>query len=100
MKVNVADWRDIACLKLDAVSSRGSKKDFIDLYFVCQKINLKKLLKIFAKKYKSVDFNLIHILKSLVYFEDAEKEPTPKMLKRISWPKVKTFFVREVKKLI
>ncbi|MCX7779239.1 MAG: nucleotidyl transferase AbiEii/AbiGii toxin family protein [Patescibacteria group bacterium] len=98
--MKVADWRDIACMKLDAVSSRGSKKDFIDLYFICQKISLKRLLKIFAKKYKSVDFNLMHILKSLVYFKEAEKEPLPRMLKRISWPTVKSFFIREVRKLI
>jgi len=97
LKFKIADWRDIACMKLDAVSSRGSRKDFIDLYFICQKINFVKLLKIFVKKYRSVDFSLIHILKSLVYFEEAEKEPMPKMLQKISWSQIKKFFQETVK---
>jgi len=100
LKIDVADWRDIACMKLDAVSSRGSKKDFVDLYFICQKIKLNNLLKFFKKKYQGVDYNLIHILKSLIYFEDAEKEPMPKMLKQVSWSEIKTFFTKEVKRII
>lgn len=30
--VSVADIRDIACMKMDAVSSPGTRRDFIDLY--------------------------------------------------------------------
>jgi predicted nucleotidyltransferase component of viral defense system len=97
--IEVADERDIGCMKISAISSRGTKKDFIDLYFLCQKIiSLKELLKLFKKKYKSVDYNLMHILKSLVYFEDAEKDPMPKMIIPISWEEVKKFFKAEIKK--
>lgn len=99
LKIKLADYLDIACMKLDVVSTRGSKKDFIDLYFVCQEIDLKKLLKLFSKKYKDIDFNLIHLFKSLCYFKDAEKGPTPKMLKKISWQRVKEFFIQQVKRL-
>jgi predicted nucleotidyltransferase component of viral defense system len=98
--IEVADERDIGCMKISAISSRGTKKDFIDLYFLCQKIiSLKELLKLFKKKYKSVDYNLMHILKSLVYFEDAEKDPMPKMIIPISWEEVKKFFKAEIKKI-
>jgi predicted nucleotidyltransferase component of viral defense system len=98
--IKVADERDIGCMKISAISSRGTKKDFIDLYFLCQKIiSLKELLKLFKKKYKSVDYNLMHILKSLVYFEDAEKDPLPKMILPISWEEVKKFFKAEIKKI-
>jgi len=34
--VKLADERDIACMKIEAISSRGSKKDFIDLYFLIE----------------------------------------------------------------
>jgi len=98
--IKVADSRDIGCMKISAIASRGSKKDFIDLFFICQKIiSLEKLLKLFAKKYKSVNYNIMHILKSLVYFEDAEKDPMPKMIIPISWKEIKEFFKREVKEI-
>ena len=94
----VADIRDIGCMKISAISSRGAKKDFIDVYFICQAVSLKKLLGFFKKKYKRVDYNMLHILKSLVYFDDAQKDPMPKMIKQVSWQTVKEFFIREVKK--
>lgn len=37
--IKIADERDIAAMKIDAISSRGSKKDFIDLYFLLEKYN-------------------------------------------------------------
>lgn len=96
----IADYRDIACMKLDAVSSRGSKKDFIDLYFFLQDYSLSDLFKLFDKKYKNIQYNKLHILKSLVYFTDADNEPMPVMLKKIDWQKVKDFFQRLVEKEI
>jgi len=98
--LKVADGRDIGCMKISAISSRGTKKDFIDLYFICQKIiSLRELLKLFKKKYKSIDYNLMHIMKSLVYFENAEKDPLPKMISPISWEEVKKFFKAEIKRI-
>ena len=98
--LKVADGRDIGCMKISAISSRGTKKDFIDLYFICQKIiSLRELLKLSKKKYKSIDDNLMYILKSLVYFEDAEKDPLPKMISPISWEEVKKFFKAEIKRI-
>jgi len=99
-RIKVCDIKDIGCMKIAAISSRGTKKDFIDLFFICQKgTPLKTLLKLFRKKYESVDYNMMHILKSLVYFEDAQREPMPRMIVPISWPKVKNFFKEEIKKL-
>jgi hypothetical protein len=98
--IKVADIKDIGCMKISAISSRGSKKDFIDLFFICQKIALGKMLQFFEKKYKEIDYNIMHIIKSLVYFEDAEKDPMPKMLIPVSWQKVKKFFQKEIKKVI
>lgn len=99
--IAVADPKDIGCMKISAISSRGTKKDFIDLYFICQKVlPLDRLLKLFEKKYESVDYNMMHIKKSLVYFTDAERDPLPKMLSSVAWKEVKSSFQREVKKLI
>ena len=98
--VNVADLRDIGCMKTDAISSRGMKRDFVDLFFICREaISLKNLLSLFKRKYKSVNYNMMRILKSLAYFEDAENNPMPKMIVPTSWQEVKSFFKEEIKKI-
>ena len=97
--IRIASILDIACMKLDAVSGRGTKRDFIDLYFICQKEKLAKIFKLFEKKYQKADYNLAFIQKSLVYFIDAEKDEMPKMIKKVSWEEVKRFFEKEVLKL-
>lgn len=42
--VRVADPRDIACMKLSALSARGTRRDFVDLYKVAQIHDLSELL--------------------------------------------------------
>jgi hypothetical protein len=96
----LADERDIAAMKLDAIASRGSKKDFIDLCFLLRKYSLEELLIFFKKKYQEVDYNQLHLLKSLSYFEDAEQDPMPKMLQVINWEEVKIEIRKEAEKLI
>jgi hypothetical protein len=97
--IKVADTKDIACMKISAISSRGSKKYFIYIFFICQQnISLEEILKLFEKKYESVDYNMTHILKSLFYFEDAEEEPMPMMLIPVKWDEVKIFFKEIVTK--
>jgi len=58
------------------------------------------LLALFDKKYKGIQYNRFHILKSLVYFENAENEPMPLMLKEISWLTISEKIKEEVKKLV
>lgn len=94
----LADIRDIACMKLDAVAGRGSKKDFVDLYFLLQQYSLTELLRLFEKKYASASYNLAHILKSLVYFRDADKEAMPYMFTSVLWKEVKRSIEQNVKK--
>jgi len=98
--IKIADLRDIGCMKIDAVSSRGTKRDFVDLFFICREaISLKNLLSLFKKKYKSVNYNMLHILKSLAYFENAENNPMPRMILPTSWQEVKSFFKEEIRKI-
>lgn len=87
--VKLADERDIAAMKLDAISSRGSKKDFIDLYFLLQKYSLWELFRVLEDKYQGIDYNRLHMIKSLTYFDDAETEPIPKMLVDFDWASAK-----------
>jgi hypothetical protein len=99
--VQLASIKDIAAMKVDAVSSRGLKRDFIDLYFICQcDLSLNDSLTLYEEKYRKLSSNLAHIQKSLVYFDDAEDDEMPKMLKEVSWEQVKCFFENEVKKMM
>lgn len=100
--VKIADIKDIAPMKIAAISDRGTKRDFIDLYFIIEKekiLPLKEILELYDKKFKLLKQNRMHILKSLCYFDDAEKGKMPKMLKNVSWKDVREFFISEVKKI-
>lgn len=100
--VNVASVKDIAPMKIAAVSDRGTKRDFIDLYCIIaiyKRCTLKDALRFYDQKFKLLHQNKLHLLKSLTYFEDAEKERTPRMLAPVEWREVKRFFETEVKRL-
>lgn len=99
-RVKLADERDIAAMKIDAISSRGSKKDFIDIFFLLKKYSLEEIIGFFQKKYAEIDYNKLHILKSLVYFMDADEEPMPIMIQSINWEKVKKDIKEKVNKLV
>ena len=99
VNINLASIADIAAMKVAAISERGTKRDFIDLYFILQKISLNKVLEFYDKKYKILSSNLVHIKKSFVYFENAEEEPMPKMIISVSWRKIKNFFQKEIKEI-
>lgn len=99
-QIELADERDIAAMKIDAASSRGSKKDFIDIYFLLKKYSLPELIGFFEKKYENIEYNKLHILKSLTYFADAEDEPMPKMLEEADWEDVKKSIQGKVNKLL
>ena len=98
--IKLADEKDIACMKIDAISSRGSKKDFIDFYFLLKKYSLTELISFFEKKYSNIEFNKLHILKSLTYFKDAENEPMPIMIKNVDWVDVRKKIIEETKKIV
>ncbi len=98
--VKIADRRDIACMKLQAVASRGSRKDFFDLYVLLRDYNLTQLLTWFDQKYSGIKYSRLHLLKSLVYFIDAEREPQPLLLERISWSEVKNSLQKQVRQFI
>ncbi len=100
LEIEVADPRDIACMKMSAIAGRGSKRDFIDLYAVSRDHRLADLLDLFQQKYKKVQYNIVHVLKSLTFFDDADKEPPPDLLIDISWDEVKRFFASEAPTLL
>lgn len=99
-KINLASIKDISAMKLVAITNRGAKRDFIDIYFISKIEDLGKLLNYYKKKYKKVKPNIYNVLKGLVYFDDADDEPMPRMIKGVSWDEVKEYFRDEVKRIV
>lgn len=97
----VADVRDIALMKLAAISGRGSRKDFVDLYMILRGgLSLQECFAWLPRKYVSARANPYHLLKSLTYFADAEQEPACRMRIPFDWQECKAFFVREAHALV
>jgi predicted nucleotidyltransferase component of viral defense system len=100
--LNVADWRDILAEKFKTISQRGSKKDFYDIFAVIRskRLSIEESVSLFRKRFEQTGLNTYHVLRSLTYFEDADIEPDPSMLKdyTFTWEEVKSFFNENIKK--
>lgn len=88
---------DVAVMKVISISQRGKKRDFFDLYWCVKNIeSLDEIIKRLPTQYPSVAHNYHHILKSLMYFEDAESDPDPIIFFNASWKEIKIFFSKEI----
>ena len=95
--VPLASKEDIAAMKIIAISDRGTKRDFIDIYFLLKEFSLGKIFNFIKKKYPN--FNIYVGLRGLTYFADAEKKQTRRLylFRSVSWPEIKKFLIKEVK---
>ena len=99
-RLRIAGLRDLAAMKIAALSDRGARKDFIDLYVICTtRFSVRHALRLYDRKYGKLKANQIHLYKSLVYFDQAESESMPAMLIPFQWKQLRTFFEREVDRL-
>nr|WP_129732212.1 nucleotidyl transferase AbiEii/AbiGii toxin family protein [Parabacteroides goldsteinii] len=94
----LANQRDICAMKLAAVTGRGTRKDFIDIYFLLRSFTLKEMLNYYIQKY--ADGSPFMVMKSLTYFEDAEDEPEPYMFESVSWDSIKTEIRDQASRLV
>lgn len=93
----LADPADIAVMKIIAIGGRGSRKDFVDLYFLLEAgLGVEQIFEQLKKRFERIDYNEYHLLRSLVFFEDAEQEPMPHMIRQVCWNRVKERIVEEV----
>lgn len=96
--IRMLSIEDIAPMKLDAITGRGSKKDFFDLYYLLQQFSLDDIFTLYKEKYPHQ--TTFHVVRSLVYFEDAENDPNPVVFdKKLTWTKVKKAITKEIKRL-
>lgn len=93
----VLSEQDIVAMKLNAISTSGQRiKDFIDIYFLLEKYDLKIMLVWYVEKYNQK--NDLLILKSLIYFDDVEESEWPVMIKEpnLKWKDVKRRLEKKV----
>ena len=95
--VQLASLLDIGLMKIAAIGQRGKKRDFIDLYFLCrEQFTLLKLLSEMPRKFPNIEYPSYHLLRALAYFDDAEIDEMPQMIKPVEWDAVRSFFTGEV----
>jgi hypothetical protein len=96
--IRLASIKDIAAMKLAAITNRGSKKDFIDIALLIGQLGLDQMMGFYNQKYP--DGMDMMVLRSLVYFEDAEVQADPVMLVPYNWGNIKKLILDETKKYL
>lgn len=85
--LRLASPKDIAAMKVNAVMGRGTKKVFIDVYFLLQHYSFDELIKFYLQKY--TDGSEYRALLSMSYFADADPQPMPYMYQQVDWETIK-----------
>jgi predicted nucleotidyltransferase component of viral defense system len=89
--IKLASPIDIGLMKLAAITSRGARRDFVDIYCMREFISLEDLFEIAPKKYTDRPQFLAVAVRALAYFEDAEQQPMPRMLIPVTWEDVRIY---------
>ena len=93
--LRLASPKDIAAMKVNAVMGRGTKKDFVDVYFLLRHFSFEELIKMYLTKYS--DGSEYRALLSMTYFNDADSMPMPYMFEDVNWEEIKNKIKNEVK---
>ncbi len=97
--INLIGKKDIAAMKIHAISDRGVKRDFIDVFMLAKEFTIDQMFNFYEEKYGSLDDKLYQLIKGLSYFADAEDDDMPEMLLPVKWEEVKDFFRQESRRL-
>ncbi len=89
---------DIAAMKLNAIAGNGTRsKDFIDIYFILNSFTINDIILFYKNKY--AERNTLHVVKSLIYFNDISLNDWPEMMKEkgLTLEKVKKKIIEKVR---
>ncbi|MDR0859684.1 MAG: hypothetical protein LBO09_01510 [Candidatus Peribacteria bacterium] len=82
-------------MKLSAIAKRGAKKDFFDMYeLLKERYSLAEMFIFYQEKFKNAELGFL--LRSLLYFDDAEMQDDPIMLKSYTRKEVKKEITKQV----
>lgn len=100
--LGLAGLCDLAVMKLSAISRRGLRRDFWDLFEALHAgLTLPECGAAYVRRFGVREADLYHVLRALTYFEDADKDPVlPSGLDAERWENIKAFFRREAPRLV
>ena len=85
--LRLASPKDIAAMKVNAVMGRGTKKDFVDVYYLLKHFSFDEIIKFYLQKYP--EGSEYRALLSMTYFADADPQPMPFMFQQTEWDEIK-----------
>ena len=91
----VAAAADLGLMKLGALISRGTRRDFVDLYLLCRELPLDDLLSRAGEKFGHVGDFALQAWKALADFSEAEDEPMPRLAAPLAWETVRDWAFAE-----
>ena len=103
---NVDEWlaflrrtgvKDIAAMKINAITNRGTRKDFVDMARLLDDYSIEDMFAWYCGKYPAANPALA--MRSMSYFVDAETMPMPRMLISFDWEDAKDRIRAAVRKL-
>ncbi|MEZ0487052.1 nucleotidyl transferase AbiEii/AbiGii toxin family protein [Fibrella aquatica] len=92
--IRLVSLPDVIAMKLGAVAGRGAKKDFWDIDRLLPDYSVAKMVSFYSKKYPQSDAS--QVVRSLVYFDDADEQEDPIDLQNTTWPQVKQRILKAV----
>jgi hypothetical protein len=95
----VASAVDLGLMKLGAIISRGSRRDFVDLYLLCRQLPLATLFDFAEDKFGHVRDFPLQVLKGLADLSEIEGEPMPRLAQPLDWDEVEAWLRGEVREM-
>jgi hypothetical protein len=95
--IRVAGLLDLATNKLAAISKRGLRRDFWDLYEITRRgPSLEEALAAYVRRFAVAKGDLYHVLTALTWFDDAEADRVlPRGMTPALWKRIRAYFERE-----
>lgn len=94
--VGVISVLDLGLMKIAAIISRGTRRDFVDLYLLCREVPLATLLERSPEKFAHVRDFPLQALKGLADRSLIEGEPMPRLTEPLAWEEVARWLREEV----
>jgi hypothetical protein len=90
---------DLGLMKLGAIISRGTRRDFVDLYLLCRALPLDDLLERAGDKFGHVRDFPLQALKGLADLSQTVGEPLPALSVPLGWEEVEVWALGEARRL-
>lgn len=94
----VASAVDLGLMKLGAIISRGSRRDFVDLYLLCRELPLAELLERSSGKFGHVRDFPLQAMKGLADLSETAGEPMPRLAVQVRWDEVTAWLDAELRR--